>query len=99
MYAPATYDMDADLVNNTHSHSANLSRYWTLLILAPSGFYNEHSVLFPSQTAEIGPGFVKTSEDPLGKLTQPGAELKLIGQGLEKISERWAGNVGSKPPY
>lgn len=26
----------------------------------------------------------------LGKLTQQGAELNLIGQGLERISERWA---------
>ena len=90
LYAPASYDVEADVTDVNHDPASNLPRHWTLLVLAPSGFYNEHSVLFPSRTAEIGPGMIHVSEDPLGKLTQPGAELKFIGQGLEKIGERWA---------
>ena len=66
------------------------ARFWTLLVLAPNGFFNEHSVLFPTKTAEIGFDATKIIVDPLGKLTQAGAELKFIGQGLEKISERWS---------
>lgn len=66
------------------------ARYWTLLIIAPNGFFNEHSTLFPSKTAEVGFRTTQTTVDPLGKLSQAGAELKFIGQGLEKISDRWA---------
>ena len=78
-------------MTDDHSErSDNLAQHWTLLVLAPSGFFNEHSVLFPSETAEVGPGMVHVSGAPLGKLTQLGAELKFIGQSLEKISERWA---------
>lgn len=90
LYSPAAYDIETDAGNVNYDPASNLPRYWTLLVLAPSGFYNEHSVLFPSRTAEVGPGMIHVSADPLGKLTQSGAELKFIGQGLEKISERWA---------
>ena len=84
------YDLEADLPDNDLDLSTSLARYWTLLVLAPSGFYNEHSVLFPAQTEEVGPGVVHVSGSPLGRLTQTGAELRFIGQALEKIGERWA---------
>ena len=90
LYSPAAYEVDAAPADASDDPASSLARYWTLLVLAPSGFYNEHNVLFPSRTAEVGPGLFHVSVDPLGKLTQPGAELKFIGQGLEKISERWA---------
>lgn len=94
LYSPAAYDLEANRAANRagidDGPADTFQRYWTLLVLAPSGFYNEHSTLFPSRTAEVGPGMFHVSTDPLGKLTQPGAEMKFIGQGLEKISERWA---------
>lgn len=90
LYSPAAYDIEASVVDTDDDPANDLPRYWTLLVLVPNGFYNEHSVLFPSRTAEVGPGMSHVSLDPLGKLTQLGAELKFIGQGLEKISERWA---------
>ena len=90
IYAPASFDIETGVTNNQPEPPTNLSKHWTLLVLAPSGFFNEHSVLFPSETAEVGPGMLHVSGDPLGKLTQLGAELKFIGQSLEKISERWA---------
>ena len=90
IYSPVPYDVESDVPGNYLDHSANFAKYWTLLVLAPSGFFNEHIVLFPSQTAEVGPGMLHVTRDPLGKLSQTGAELKFIGQAMEKISERWA---------
>ena len=90
LYAPMSSDLSLGSAEILEPHETRPARHWTLLVLAPNGFFNEHSILFPSTTAEIGPNVSQTTIDPLGKLTLPGAELKFIGQGLEKISERWS---------
>ena len=65
------------------------NRYWTLLILAPDYFFDGTNSSFPmsasSPSRTQAPGFT------LGKLNEPSAELHLIGQGLERITQRWAG--------
>ena len=38
----------------------------------------------------LPPGMAQSLGHCLGRLTQQGAEMNLIGQGLERISERWA---------
>lgn len=85
--------MSVNSAEDPHVKPERLSKHWTLLVLTPSGFYNKHSALFPTQTKEIGPGWTHSMEEALGRLSQPGAELKFIGQGLGKISERWAGTA------
>ena len=64
------------------------NRYWTLLVLAPDHFYNDKNTSFPMGGSS--PGRVQALGYALGRLTQPGAELHLIGQGLERIADRWA---------
>lgn len=81
--------MSSDLIKSVNSDLISIARHWTILILAPNRFFEEQSSFFPSQTSESGQAQV--SGDSFGRLSQPGAELKLIGQGMEKISERWAG--------
>ncbi len=67
---------------------SKMNRHWTLLVLAPDYFFDDKNTSFPmtasssSRTEALG--------YTLGKLTQSGAELHLIGQGLEKITQRWA---------
>lgn len=61
---------------------------WTMLVLAPNHFFNEHNTAFPMK--EIPPERAQSLGHRLGRLTQLGAEMSLIGQGLERIGERWA---------
>ena len=61
---------------------------WTILVLAPDHFFNEHNTSFP--TKDISAERAQSLGHCLGRLTQQGAEMNLIGQGLERISERWA---------
>ena len=63
------------------------ARFWTILILSPSGFFDDHNRSFPMR--EIGVGQAQALGHCFGRLTQLGAEMNLIGHGLEKISERW----------
>ena len=90
LYAPATAEVMNQAPEDSNRPPLSPARHWTLLVLAPNGFFNQHSTMFPSKTADIGFKTTQTTIDPLGKLTQAGAELKFIGQGLEKISDRWA---------
>ena len=57
-------------------------------MLAPDHFYNDKNTSFPMGGSS--PGRVQALGYALGRLTQPGAELHLIGQGLERIADRWA---------
>lgn len=66
----------------------SLTRHWTILLLAPDLFFDENNTSFPM--ADLPPGRAQALGHCLGRLTQPGAEMNLIGQGLERISERWA---------
>ena len=66
----------------------SLTRHWTMLLLAPDFFFDENNTSFP-MTA-LPPGRAQALGHCLGRLTQKGAEMNLIGQGLERISERWA---------
>ena len=65
-----------------------MNRYWTLLVLAPDRFFNDKNTSFPMGASS--PGRAQALGYSLGRLTQPGAELNLIGQCLEKIADRWA---------
>lgn len=67
---------------------SNVDRYWTLLVLAPDRFFNDKNTCFPMGASS--PGRTQALGYSLGRLTQPGAELNLIGQGLERIADRWA---------
>ena len=66
----------------------NVNRHWTLLVLAPDHFFDEENTSFPMNSTSLGReraiGYL------LGRLGQLGAEVHLIGQGLERITERWA---------
>lgn len=66
----------------------NANRYWTLLVLAPDRFFNDKNTSFPMSASS--PGRAQALGYSLGRLTQAGAELNLIGQGLERIADRWA---------
>lgn len=56
-------------------------------MLAPDSFYNENNLSFPM--TYLDPGRAQTLGHCLGKLTQLGAEMNLIGQGLERVTGRW----------
>ena len=76
------YDLD-----ETYDHDS-LSKHWTILLLAPDHFFNENNTSFPMTS--LYPGRARALSHFLGKLTQCGAEMNLIGHGLERISEKWA---------
>lgn len=64
------------------------NRHWTLLVLAPDYFFDDKNTSFPMTASS--PTRAEALGYTLGKLTQIGAELHLIGQGLERITQRWA---------
>ena len=81
--------MVADPTTQEASHiTDSLPRNWTILVLAPGQFFNEHNTSFP--TKDLPAERAQSLGHCLGRLTQQGAEMNLIGQGLERISERWA---------
>lgn len=61
--------------------------HWTMLVLAPGGFFDENNHSFP--TVALPKGRAQALGHCLGRLTRAGAELNLIAQGLARISERW----------
>ncbi|KAL8684949.1 MAG: hypothetical protein Q9224_006048, partial [Gallowayella concinna] len=84
VYCPVPLDEDGDTDRNfemTKSH-------WTMLVLAPSGFFNEHNKAFPM--VSLPKGRAQALGHCLGRLTRAGAEVSLIAQGLARIRERWA---------
>lgn len=56
--------------------------------MAPDHFFTVNNNSFPM--AHLDSGRAQALGHCLGKLTRQGAEMNLIGQGLERISERWA---------
>ena len=84
LYSPVSVDT---LQHSDHVLS-NMNRYWTLLVLAPDRFFNDQNTSFPMGASS--PGRAQALGYSLGRLTQPGAELNLVGQGLERIADRWA---------
>jgi len=58
-----------------------------LLVLAPNRFFDEHNASFPMKS--LSGGNTMPLGYTLGKLTQAGAELNLIGQGLERMRHYW----------
>lgn len=84
LYCPVPSNEDGDT-----DHKFEMTRpHWTMLVLAPTGFFDEHNSSFP--TASLPKGRAQALGHCLGRLTRAGAELNLIAQGLAKISERWA---------
>ncbi|KAI4288182.1 MAG: hypothetical protein L6R35_002557 [Caloplaca aegaea] len=61
--------------------------HWTMLVLAPAGFFDEHNGSFPMKS--LPKGRAQALGHCLGRLTRAGAELNLIAQGLARICERW----------
>lgn len=84
IYSPVS----VDAMQHAEHVLRNTNRYWTLLVLAPHRFFNDKNTSFPMDTSS--PGRQQALGYSLGRLTQPGAELNLIGQGLERIADRWA---------
>ena len=74
------------------SKQGHRSKFWTILILSPSGFFDERIRSFPVQ--EMGFGQSQALGHCFGRLSRLGAEMNLIGNGLERISERWASFQG-----
>ena len=66
----------------------NMDRFWTLLVLAPDRFFDEKNTSFPMNASSLGTA--QALGYSLARLNQPGAELHLVGQGLERITARWA---------
>ncbi|MCJ1470220.1 hypothetical protein MMC07_008865 [Pseudocyphellaria aurata] len=75
-------------IESEGSDMGSLRRHWTLLLLAPDYFFEENNTSFPMKA--LPPGTAQSLGHCLGRLTQQGAEMNLISQGLERISERWA---------
>ena len=65
----------------------SLRRHWTIVLLCPSLFFDENNTCFP--TKALSEGTKQNLGHTLGKLTKVGAEMNIIGQGLERISDRW----------
>lgn len=84
VYSPVA----ADAMLSPEHVLRHTDRYWTLLVLAPDHFFNDKNTSFPMGTSS--PGRAQALGYALGRLTQPGAEVHLIGQGLERIADRWA---------
>lgn len=84
IYSPVS----VDALERTGHVLRDTNRYWTLLVLAPDRFFNDKNTSFPMGSSS--PSRAQALGYALGRLTQPGAELNLIGQGLEKIADRWA---------
>ncbi|KAL8969008.1 MAG: hypothetical protein Q9183_002200, partial [Haloplaca sp. 2 TL-2023] len=84
LYCPGQRDDAGD-----YDHTLDMTRpHWTMLVLAPGGFFNEHNTSFPMHS--LPKGRAQALGHCLGRLTRAGAELNLISQGLARISERWA---------
>ncbi|KAL8894091.1 MAG: hypothetical protein Q9192_004628 [Flavoplaca navasiana] len=84
LYCPVPVDEDGDT-----ERTFEMTRpHWTMLVLAPGGFFDEHNTSFPTKSMPKGRG--QALGHCLGRLTRAGAELNLIAQGLARISERWA---------
>lgn len=84
IYSPVA----VDAVQHPDHVLSKTNQYWTLLVLAPDRFFNDKNTSFPMGPSS--PGKAQALGYALGRLTQPGAELNLIGQGLERITDRWA---------
>ncbi|KAL6720536.1 hypothetical protein ACLMJK_002460 [Lecanora helva] len=84
LYAPVS----ADTLQCSSQEVGKNNRYWTLLLLAPGYFFNDKNTSFPMSTSSPGRGEARGYT--LSRLTKIGAELHLIGQGLERITQRWA---------
>ena len=84
IYSPVS----AETLQKPEHAVQNSNRYWTLLVLAPDHFFNDKNTSFPMGSSS--PGRAQALGYSLGRLTHPGAELNLIGQGLERITDRWA---------
>ena len=84
IYAPVS----ADAVEGPIQARSWVDRHWTLLVLAPGHFFDDKNSPFPMSASSSSRA--ETMGYTLGKLTALGAEIHLIGQGLERITERWA---------
>ncbi|MCJ1477486.1 hypothetical protein MMC13_006158 [Lambiella insularis] len=61
--------------------------HWTMLVLSPSHFFDQSNTSFPMSA--ISPLDKPISGQFVGRLTKLGAEMNMIGQGLQRISDRW----------
>ena len=80
--------MSTDEMEALGTELGSMDRFWTLLVLAPDRFFDEKNTSFPMNASSLGRA--QALGYPLARLNQPGAELHLVGQGLERITARWA---------
>ena len=80
--------MSSDEIDTFGPELRKTDRHWTLLVLAPDRFFDEKNTSFPMNASSLGRA--QTLGYSLARLNQSGAELHLIGQGLERVSARWA---------
>lgn len=84
LHCPVPFNEEGDT-----DHKFEMTKpHWTMLVLAPGGFFDEHNTSFP--TKSLPKGRSQALGHCLGRLSRAGAEMNLIAQGLARISERWA---------
>ena len=84
LYSP----LSADESSSNDRRLGDQAKFWTTLIMCPSGFFKDNNRAFPTQ--ELGVGQAQALGHCFGRLTRLGAEMNLIGHGLERISDRWS---------
>ncbi|KAL8992176.1 MAG: hypothetical protein Q9188_007647, partial [Gyalolechia gomerana] len=84
LHCPVPFNEEGDT-----DHKFEMTKpHWTMLVLAPGGFFDEHNTSFP--TKSLPRGRSQALGHCLGRLSRAGAEMNFIAQGLARISERWA---------
>ncbi|MCJ1390302.1 hypothetical protein MMC18_003160 [Xylographa bjoerkii] len=83
LYGLSSAHMSADLGVDVHS----VVGHWTILVLCPGHFFDQSNTSFPMATISAEDKHI--SGHFIGRLTKLGAEMNLIGQGLQRISDRW----------
>ncbi|KAF7507827.1 hypothetical protein GJ744_009991 [Endocarpon pusillum] len=84
LYTPRFSDVSA-MESSGHSHSI---KGWTALLLSPEGFFSKNGLNIPAEASVREKAQILG--EWLGKLTPLGSEMALIGQGMRRISDRWA---------
>ncbi|MCJ1405340.1 hypothetical protein MMC11_008567 [Xylographa trunciseda] len=83
LYGLSSAHLSAELEVDGHSTVG----HWTILVLCPGHFFDQSNTSFPMTTISAEDKHI--SGHFIGRLTKLGAEMNLIGQGLQRISDRW----------
>ncbi|MCJ1419539.1 hypothetical protein MMC32_005894 [Xylographa parallela] len=83
LYGLSSAHTSGDLGFDIHSTVG----HWTILVLCPGNFFDQSNTSFPMTAISAEDKHI--SGHFIGRLTKLGAEMNLIGQGLQRISDRW----------